>query len=326
MLTGMETASLLDLDDVRAAVEAAMVEVSAGEVSMPPRIAAVVAERDALLGAMPAYLPRSQGLATKLVSVFPGNAASGRPTHNAVVVVFDAASGVPLALVDGTSITASRTAAASALSTQLLARHDATVLAILGTGVQARSHAIALVRVRSFDEVLVAGRDPAKARLLAAELADALALPVSACDSFAEACQAADVICATTHSPEPVVRRQHLPPGVHVASVGFTGSGREVDSGTVVDALVVVESRQAALAPHPSGAADLRLPIEEGLIGPDHIHAELGELVSGTRPGRTDVDQITLYKSVGVAAQDVAVATMVVARARERGLGIEIAI
>jgi ornithine cyclodeaminase len=324
VLPRAETESLLDPDDVRRAVEAAMVDVSSGRSSMPLRIAALLPERDALLAAMPAYLPATDSLAAKLVSVFPHNAASDRPTHMAVVVVFDATSGEPTALVDGTSITTARTAAGSALSAQLLARPEARVLAILGTGVQARAHASALVRVGTFSEVLVAGRDPAKARSLAAELAATLGLPVSACDSFGAACESADVICATTHSPEPVVQRQHLRPGVHVASVGLSGSGREVDSGTVADAIVVVESRQAALAPHPAGAPDLRMPIEDGLIGPDHIHAELGELVTGARPGRTRDDEITLYKSVGIAAQDVAVAAMVVAGARARGLGTEL--
>lgn len=324
VLTAAETAALLDPDDLRRAVAAAMVDVSAGRASMPARIAATVEHRDAILAAMPAHLPTVDGLAAKLVTLFPGNAGTGRPTHQAVVVVFDAATGAPAALIDGTSITAARTAAGSALSVDLLARPDARTLAVLGTGVQARSHALAVTRVRPFAEVRVAGRDAGAARAMAEELAGALAVPVRAVDGWAEACAGADVVCATTHASEPVVRRDHLSPGTHVTSVGYNVAGREVDSRTVADSLVVVESRAAALAPPPAGATDLRIPIEEGVVGEDHVHAEIGELVAGTRPGRSSPGQLTLYKSVGVAAQDVAAAVLVLAAARARGVGLEV--
>ena len=170
------------------------------------------------------------------------------------------------------------------------------MLAILGTGVQARSHARAVCRVRPITEIRIAGRDPGKARALADELAD-LAATVRPVDSYAEALAGAHIACATTHSVEPVVRREWLDPGTHVTSVGFNAAGREVDDATVADALVVVESRAAALAPHPGGASDLLGPLRAGIITDDP--PELGEIVSGARPGRTDPDQITLYKSVG---------------------------
>ena len=237
VLTRAETESLLDLDGLRNVVAAAMVDVSAGQASMPPRVAARVERRDGLLLAMPAYLPGSDGLAAKLVSLFPQNAGSEWPTHQAVVIVFDAATGAPAALVDGTSITAARTAAGSALATDLLARRDAHVLAILGTGVQARSHAHAVTRVRSFDEIRLWGRDATTARRLAAALATELRRPVTAVDELSLACAGADVICATTHSPDPVVLRSALDRGVHVTSVGYNTAGREVDSRTVADAL-----------------------------------------------------------------------------------------
>ena len=303
-----------------------MVDVSMGHASMPPRVAAQVEHRDGLLLAMPAYLPGSDGLAAKLVSLFPQNAGSEWPTHQAVVIVFDAATGAPAALVDGTSITAARTAAGSALATDLLARRDAHVLAILGTGVQARSHAHAVSRVRSFDEIRIWGRDATTARRLADALAAELHHPVTAIDEHSRACAGADVICATTHSPDPVVLRSALDRGVHVTSVGYNTAGREVDSRTVADALLVVESRAAVLAPPPSGSNDIRIPIEEGLINEHHIHAEIGELVAGDKPGRTADDQITLYKSVGIAAQDVAAAALVIRAARDRGIGTEVAL
>jgi ornithine cyclodeaminase len=325
VLTGTETQSLLDLDALRVALAGAMREVSAGRASMPARIAAVVPERG-LLAAMPAYLPGDGGLAAKLVSLFPGNAGTRLPTHQAVIIVFDPDTGQPVALLDGTAITTARTAAGSALSADLLARSDARTLAILGTGVQARAHAQAMVRVRAIRRIRVAGRDRDKASSLAAELRAGLALEVDAADSYLDACDGADIVCAATHSPTPVVHRHFLSPGVHVTSVGYNTAGREIDSATVTDAVVVVESREAALAPPPAGSNDLRVPVDEGLIGPDHVHAEIGELLAGTRPGRTSPDQITLYKSVGIAAQDLAAATLVLTAARAAGLGVDVAL
>jgi ornithine cyclodeaminase len=308
-LSQAEVRELLDLDELVDALAAAHAELSAGKASMPPRIAALVQQQEGLLGVMPSYLP-STGLACKLVSLFPHN--KDRETHQAVICVFDSDNGTPLALMDGAYITATRTAAGSALATRLLAREDSRVLALIGTGVQARSHARALTRVRDFAEVRVGGRDPAKVEALAQEVGGTTA------GSYEEAIRGADVVAAATHSTEPVVRREWLSPGAHVNSVGLNPSGREVDDETVADSLLVVESRESALAPPPAGAPDL------AGIDPAHVHAELGELVSGARTGRTSPEQITLYKSVGVAVQDAAAATLVLAAARERSVGREI--
>jgi alanine dehydrogenase len=291
---------------------------------VPHRVGALVPEREGLLAAMPGYTPSAGALASKLVTLFPRNAGTALPTHQAVIAVFDPDNGRPAALLDGTAITAIRTGAGSALATRLLARKDSAILAILGTGVQARSHARAVTRVRPFNELRVAGCDRAKAEALAKELAGELDLRVRAAASWEEACDDADVVCATTHSLEPVVRRGWLAPGAHVTSVGYNPQGREVDDETVIDALVIVESRAAALAPVPAGSNDLLQPIERGLIAEDHVHAEIGELVEGSRPGRSSSEQITLYKSVGVAVQDGAAAALVLQAARERGAGREI--
>lgn len=326
VLSRAETESLLDPDELRRAIATAMVDVSTGKASMPSRIAAQVDEREGLLAAMPAYLASTGGLAAKLVSLFPRNAGTKLPTHQAVIVVFDAETGAPAAMIDGTSITATRTAAGSALATELLARRDASVLTILGTGVQARSHAYAVTRVRNFEEVRICGRNPDHADELAEELSSGLTSRVVTVDGFGRACSGAQVVCATTHSPDPVVVRNALDPGTHVNSVGFSTTGREVDSQTVADALLVVESRAAILAPPPSGSNDIRIPISEGLITEAHLHAELGELVAGSKRGRASDDQLTLYKSVGIAAQDVAAAALVLRAARERGLGTTVAL
>jgi ornithine cyclodeaminase len=321
VLTRTDVEALLDMSSLIDALAAAMADLSAGRASVPPRVAAMVPERDGLLGAMPGYTPSSGVLMSKLVSVFPRNAGTSLPTHQAVVVTFDPDTGRPVALLDGTAITAARTAACSALSARLLAREDSTVLAILGTGVQARSHADAMCRVRRIREIRVAGRDPAKAAALAGELGLTGDADVRAAASCRAAVDGADVVCATTHAVEPVVRRPWLSPGTHITSVGFNPTGREIDDATVADALVCVESRAAALADFPAGSNDLLMPIRHGVITADHVHAELGELVAGTRPGRTSRNQITLYKSVGVAVQDAAAAALVLAAARTRGIG-----
>ena len=289
-----------------------MADLSANRVSMPLRIAAIVPERDAKLAAMPAYLPSSGALVTKLVSLFPRN--TDRPTHQAVIVVFDADNGSPLALMDGEAITAARTAAGSALATDLLARKDPYRLVVIGTGVQARAHLRAVSRVRKFGAICVVGRDREKAEALAKEFG------ASGYVDIQQALREADVVCACTHSKEPVVRREWLKPGVHVNSVGYNTAGREVDGATFRDALVVVESRAAALAAPPAGSNDIAMAIAEGAMTPEHVHAEIGELVSGARTGRTDATQITLYKSVGVAVQDAAAAAMVLEAARKSGV------
>jgi len=319
ILSRADVERLLDLDLLRAAVGRAMADLSAGRASMPARIAAIVPERDALLAAMPAYLPSSGALTTKLVSLFPRN--TDRPTHQAVIVAFDADNGSPLALMDGEAITAARTAAGSALATELLARRDSRVLAVIGTGVQARAHLRAVPRVREFSEVRIAGHHAAKARDLASEATGWLGKKVRAVDTYAEAIRDADVVSAATHSAEPVVRREWLSAGAHVTSVGYNTAGREVDGATFRDALLVVESRSAALAPSPAGSNDIAMAIAEGAMTRDHVHAERGEPVSGLRPGRTSGAEITLYKSVGVAVQDAAAAAMILEAARRDRVG-----
>lgn len=322
ILSGEDVEAVLDLDRLVDAVAAAMVDLSRGQADVPTRIAAFVAERQALLAAMPAFLPSAGALTTKLVSLFPQN--TDLPTHHAIVACFDPDTGVPTALMDGTFITAARTAAGSALATKLLCRPGSAVVSVLGTGVQGRAHALALHRLPGVELIQVAGRDPAKVAKLRNELSDA-GIRTEAVASIEDAVRSADVVCASTHAPEPVVRRAWLRAGTHVNSVGYnmTGAG-EVDTDTVRDSVVVVESRDAVLAAPPSGAVELHRAIDAGVINADHIHAEVGELVTGERPGRTDDSQLTLYKSVGVAVQDAAAATLVLEAARRLGIGHEI--
>jgi alanine dehydrogenase len=312
----------LDPDALVEALAEAFADLSAGRASMPPRVGVEVPGRGSVL-LMGAHRHGAPTLATKLVSLFPGNPPGGPPAHQAAIVVFDAQTGTPVALMDGTAITALRTAAASRLATRLLAREDARTIAVVGTGVQADAHVRALVRERALDGVRIAGRRVQGARVLAERLGD-LGVPVTACDSARAAVREAGIVCLATAATEPVVARAWLAEGAHVVSVGFTAGGREVDPEIVRDALVVVESREAALAPSPAGSTDLLWAIRDGVVGPDPVHAELGELVAGTRPGRTSPAQLTLYKSVGVGVEDDVAAALALAGARERDLGTDV--
>ena len=243
-----------------------------------------------------------------------------------MILLFDAETGSPCALMDGTFITAARTAAGSALSARLLAREDANILLIVGTGVQARAHARAIPRVRRIREIRVVGRNPQRVARLAAEITHEQGIQAVACEAVAQTFSGAHIICAATHAAEPVVKGSWLQPGTHVTSVGLNPDGCEVDADAVMKALVVVETREAALAPGPGGSNDLKWPIRDGLMTEDHIHAEVGDLISGTRPGRTSTEQITLYKSVGVAVQDAVAAHLVLEAAEKQGVGREVEI
>lgn len=309
--------ALLDPVELIDAVALAMADLSAGRASSPPRIAAHAGEAG-LLATMPASCPSLGVLAAKLLTVFPGNAAAGHPVHQALIATFDLETGVPTALMDGDAITALRTAAASALSVRLLARSDAAVLAVLGTGPQADAHVRLAAAVRPFREVRLAGRDPAKAAAMARDLA-ADGFEVRPC-GFDAAIEGADVVCAATSTVEPLVRAGRIGEGVHVASVGYVPHGRELDPRLYAGALLAVEHRATALQPFPVGSNDLVDAIAAGTVEPGDV-VELGELVDGTRPGRTDDRGVTLYKSVGVAVQDAAAAACVLAARARRGAG-----
>jgi ornithine cyclodeaminase len=322
VLSRSDVERLLDLDELVDALADAMVDVSANRASMPPRGAAMVAQWGGMLLAMPAFLPARHALVTKLVSLFPLN--RDRPTHQAVICCFDSTNGTPLALMDATYVTAMRTAAGSALATRHLARDDARVLSIIGTGVQARAHGEALGRRGGIDRVLVAGRNATNVNALVDELV-ASGIPAERSGTVEEAVRAADIVCATTHAESPVVFRSWVRDGTHINSVGYNSSGLgEVDSDVVRDAVLVVESRQAVLAAAPSGAVELHRAIDAGVVTADHIRAEIGEIVAGEAEGRRNRSDITLYKSVGVAAQDAAAAALILAAATRTGTGIHV--
>lgn len=316
VLSRADVEDLLQTDQLVDALSEAMVAVAAGRASMPPRIAARVEEHDGLLAAMPAYLPSAGALTTKLVSLFPGN--RDRPTHQAVIVCFDPANGTPLALLDGTAITEARTAAGSLLASRHLARPDARVVTIIGAGAQARAHARAFGGGwPALESIVITARSEASAATLVDELV-ADGVPAHVAPSLSDAVTGADIVCATTHCDVPVVQRRWVRPGTHVNSVGYNTAGAgEVDVELVRDAIVVVESRDAALAPAPAGAVELHR-------AGDVAVAEIGAVIAGTAAGRTDDAAITLYKSVGIAAQDAAAAALVLGAAKASGAGVTV--
>jgi ornithine cyclodeaminase/alanine dehydrogenase-like protein (mu-crystallin family) len=307
-LSRADVERLLDLDALVTILGEAFRALSAGRASTPPRTAARSAA--GMLGVMPGFVP-GLGLEAKLVSVFPGNHEAGLPSHQALIALFDGEVGRPLAVMDGTYITAVRTAAASALSARLLARPEARVLAILGAGVQGAAHLQALVRAGRFDEVRIASRSHDHAEALASRNPLARAMR-----SFEDAVRGADLVCCCTDAPEPILRHAWLAAGTHVTSVGANTRGPELDPETVRAGRLFVESR-VAFEPPPAGTAEL--------AGLDpSLAAELGEVVSGKAPGRTSEAEITVYKSMGHAVEDAAAARLVYDRALAEGGGLRV--
>ena len=308
VLSEADVAGLLDLEPLLAALGEALRSSSAGRASVPPRVAA--AATDGILGAMPVFLP-GVALGAKLVSVFPGNHERGRPSHQALIALFDPDDGTPVAVMDGTRITAARTGATAAVAAGALARPDATVLAILGAGVQGRSHLDAFPLVRDFRDVRVASRTAGHADALAAAHPAARAVA-----SFQEAVAGADVVCCCTDAREPILEHGWLAPGTHLSAVGGT-FGPELDQATVRAGRVFVEWRGAATNPPPAGAHEL-----QGL-DPASL-TEVGEVLAGTRPGRTSPEELTIYKSTGHAVEDAAAAGLVYRRALATGAGVRV--
>jgi ornithine cyclodeaminase/thiomorpholine-carboxylate dehydrogenase len=305
-LDAAEVERLLELEPLLEALGQAFKALSAGEVSVPPRVSAEVADAG-FLAAMPGYVP-GMGIAVKLVSVFPGNHERGLPSHQALVTLFDPATGTPVCVMDGTHITAFRTAAASALSVSLLAREDARVLAVIGAGVQGAAHVRLVPHVREFDAIRVASRDPEHASRVALEQPGARAVA-----SFEEAVRGADVVCLCTHSGEPVIRLDWLNPGAHVTSVGYAPPAGELDPEIARRGNLFVEAR-VAFDPPPAGCGELAgIDPQSG--------TEIGELLLSRRPGRRSEDEITVYKSMGHAVEDAAAASIVYRAALELGGG-----
>jgi alanine dehydrogenase len=323
ILSGTDVRRAITMAEAIQAVKGAYVQLSAGKAVVPLRTTLPVEKRNGVTLFMPAYLAADDAMAAKIVSVFPENLARGLPTIHAIVIVVDAETGCPTALMDGTYLTALRTGAASGAATELLARTDARVAAIFGAGAQARTQLEAVCTVRTIEKVWVYDAVPAAAAAYVAEMkARGAPMPadISAAESPAQAVREADVICTATTSHTPVFADADLKPGIHINGIGaYTPEMQEVPAETVARATIVVDSRSASLAE----AGDLIIPLQAKLITEAGIHGEIGELIAGLIPGRRSDRDVTFFKSVGVAVQDVAVARLILQRAVELGLGLE---
>ncbi len=323
---------ILSCEDVRRALpmrqaievmKAAFIQLSTSQADVPLRVPLRVPKHNGLTLFMPAYLGADDRMAIKIVSVFNDNVARGLPLIHALVVVLDAETGAPSAVMDGTYLTALRTGAASGAATDLLARPDARIVAIFGAGVQGRTQLEAVCAVRPIRRALVYDIIQERAAAYAAEMSEKLALPINVASCPSEAVNQADIICTATTSSTPVFEDADVRPGTHINAVGaYTPQMQEIPAQTVLRARVVIDYRPASLAE----AGDLLIPLSQGLISEAHIRAELGEIAAGMKEGRTSPEEITLFKSVGVAVQDVAAAGAVLDAARKLGLGTEVAL
>jgi ornithine cyclodeaminase len=270
---------------------------------------------------MPGSLAAGQPFGVKVLSVVEDPGALGVDSHQGGVLIFDAGNGAPLALLEAGAITAIRTAAVSAVATDRLARRDARSLAVLGAGTQARSHIEAMLEVRPIDRVRVWSRDPDKVRVFAATHSARYGVSVEAVASVELAVAGAAIVCATTAAHEPVLPGALLEPGMHINAVGASvPSWRELDTEAVRRSRLFTDRRESL----ENEAGEYRLALEEGAIGGDHLQAELGEVLIGEHPGRTSEQEITLFRSLGLAVEDLAAGRLVYERARAAGVGTEI--
>jgi len=322
VLNAEDVRRALPMGEAIEAMRRAFAALSDGRAEVPLRAHLPVARHDGISLVMPALVAddRGEALAVKVVSLFEGNRSRGLARIQAAVLALDAQTGRPIALLEGAALTAIRTGAASGAATDLLARPDCRTAAIFGAGVQARTQLEAICTVRALQTVWVYDPLSTAAEVFVSELAGRAPIPadVRAAEAPQQAVADADIICTATTSRVPVFSDAGLKPGVHVNAVGSYQPGvQEIPAETVARALVVVDSRDAALAE----TGDLIQPIRQGRIGPEHVHAELGELILGRKPGRASGEQITLFKSVGVAVQDAVAAQSALTRAEQLGLG-----
>jgi ornithine cyclodeaminase len=324
LLTRSDVERAIPMREAIETVKRAFVELSTGSANIPLRVALPQEKHDGVTLFMPGYLSDSDSLAVKVVSVHNRNPKRHLPLIHAIVVVIDPVTGRPVAGIEGGYLTALRTGAASGAATDLLARQDAEVAAIIGAGVQARTQILAVAAVRPIKRFLIYARDRAKINALIAEMEPRIgsSAELLAAESPSQAVREAHVVCAATTSSTPVFDGADLPPGAHVNGVGsYQPEMQEIDSTTLKRASkIVVDSREAALAE----AGDLIVAIERGEIRVEDIYGEIGEIAAGLKAGRESDDEITYFKSVGNAAQDAAVAQAIYQQALKADLGVEI--
>jgi ornithine cyclodeaminase/alanine dehydrogenase-like protein (mu-crystallin family) len=312
---------LLPMRDCIEIMASTLAALARGDAVLPLRTVIRIPQTPTAFGVIPEYLGAPKTIGAKIVSVFPGNHGTDLDAHQGAVLLFDRDNGRLAALLDATSITTIRTAAVSAVATRLLAREKASMLAIIGSGVQARAHIEAMCAVRPVASLRVWSRDSEHARRLADFARDRFHLDASVSPTGADAVRDADIVCTVTSSTEPVLQGAWLAAGTHVNAVGAcTPNAREIDSAAVVRSRLYVDRRESAL----KEPGDILVPLQNGEIGPEHVVAELGELLIERGVGRRDDREITLFKSLGLAIEDLAAAAHVCERAAHTGAGMHV--
>ena len=321
ILTHSQVRELLPMRECMDAVAEALADLARGRGSQPLRSEIVLPDRQGVLAWMPGSLASGKPFGIKILSVLDGAAKMGLDSHQGGVMIFDPESGSPLALLEAGAITAVRTAAVSALATERLARKDAATLAVLGAGTQARSHIEAMLEVRSFGTIRIWGRDPKAVERVISEQAARHGVRFEASADVRSAVAGADVVCTTTSARKPILFGDMLEEGMHINAVGASvPSWLEIDPGVVPRSTLFTDRRESL----ENEAGEYRRALERGVIDGDHLRAEIGEVLIGGHPGRTSEDEITLFRSLGLAVEDIAAGRLVYERALERGIGIEV--
>lgn len=322
ILTAENVIKALPMKECIEAMKRGYAALASGKADVPLRTRIQIPSQNAVSIFMPAYVqdPNGNALTVKIVSLFPNNPSIGLAFIQAAVLVLDSTTGKPIALLDGNSLTAIRTGAGSGAATDLLAREDCSVAAIFGAGAQGRTQLEAICTVRSIEQVWLYEPDPVKAELFRSEMSGRSPVPndLRIAKSPDQAVSNADIVCCATTSTFPIFSDDSIKPGVHINAIGsYTPEMQEVPGATISRALVVVDSRSASLAE----TGDLIQPIQEGLFTENHIYAELGEIVLGNKPGRSNANQITYFKSVGLAVQDAMAAQLALSNSELMNIG-----
>lgn len=323
ILSERQIQALIDVDELIAALERAHIQYSTGKAVMPVRLVVPVPQIEGRITSMPGYLNENKALGMKVVTYFHNNDKQNLPAILATIMLFSAATGKMIAVMDGGYITAIRTACASAMATKVLANQNTPVLGILGAGVQAKAHIEALCRVRKFDKIKIYSPSGTSAASVKKKLEAEVGVAIEVAKSAEDTVYGADLIVTATTAKEPILKAEWVKPGAHINAVGsHRPDRREIDGATVARSKVVVDCREAIVAE----CGDILLALEEKSIKEAAVQTEIGAVLAGMKPGRNNTDEVTLYKSVGIAIQDVATAHLVYQKALERKIGTRVEI
>lgn len=323
VLSEKQVETLIDIDELISSLEKAHVQYSSGKAVMPVRLVVPLPQIQGRITSMPGFLNEDKSLGMKVVTYFQENPKRNLPAILATIMLFSVETGKMIAVMDGSYVTAIRTACASAMATKALANAETPVLGILGAGVQARAHIQALTHVRKIQRIKIYSPSGTSATRIKQDLEPIVKIAIDVAGSAEEAVRSADLLVTSSTAKEPIVKNHWLKAGVHINAVGsHRPDDREIDAATVARAKIVVDSREAIMAE----CGDILLAIKEKAIDENHVYGEIGEILAGVKAGRSSAGEVTLYKSVGIAIQDVATANLVYRKALQRTVGSHVEI